>query len=470
MSRAAPLFHSPVNGPLSALPFVNSRSKTRLAKIVHRLFNKGALGENPAETVMLHLSTTKGPVLLEMMARVVGTKSKPIILMAGCEVESSLATLIASESVISDENERSCRGETGTGKANDPGGLPTLHEPSDHAPNAPETETQDGSQLRRLIAEAAGGVTLTGHVPDEMYSCHSELEPIREIESDDGNDDDGNDAHASDTESNHSSHRTIVSAVTLPTDFRASTLDGHVLDIRQESSFIPVSECVVERRPKPFLSIELCNQEAAEEAARSESGLHTAASSSESGYSADMSGRADSRASLRSVCETKEDPRPTAWSEGARPRNESNASLVDGKFLTRPSACSEGARVRSESNLSSVDGGKDEDPGSACPANAGHHWDSESNSYQRRRESRAAFYSLDDLMREKPIWQHTQAMARRSVRRELRHTSAIRSALMKLRVVGVFMRAARESAARRALNGKLPHDLLVEIVSSIHAS
>ena len=216
MSRAAPSVHSPVNGLLSALPFVNSRSGPRLAKVIRRLFERGLiLDENQSETVMLHLSTTKGPVLLEMMARVVGPESKPVVLMAGCEVETGLATLIVSESVISDENKRSYRDNEGTG--NDTGGLPSLREPNDHAPSAPETESRDGGELRLLIEEAGCGLAHRT-LPDEIYSCHSERQSIREIESDDDDSGDG--------ESNRSSRRTSVSALTLPTVFRAPTRDA----------------------------------------------------------------------------------------------------------------------------------------------------------------------------------------------------------------------------------------------------
>ena len=289
---------------------------------------------------MLHLATPNGPKSMEMIASVVRDEAELLVILMGrevdsslagllrncsdasateraavalsesehsgyagdeecfrCEVETGLATLIVSESVISDENKRSYRDNEGTG--NDTGGLPSLREPNDHAPNAPETESRDGGELRLLIEEAGCGLAHRT-LPDEMYSCDSERQSIREIESDDDDSGDG--------ESNGSSRRTSVSALTLPTVFRAPTRDAeHVSPVpvvMQESSFIPFPYGIDEhRRPKPFLYIELCNRVRADaEAARSESGygLYTVASSNknEPGYSADMGGRADLRLSL----------------------------------------------------------------------------------------------------------------------------------------------------------------------------
>ena len=128
------------------------------------------------------------------------------------------------------------------------------------------------------------------------------MQSIREIESDDDESGDG------ESNGSSSSRRTSVSALTLPTVFRAPTRDAeHVSPVpvvMQESSFVPFPDGIDEhRRPKPFLSIELCNRVRADaEAARSESGygLYTVASSNknEPGYSADMGGRADLRLSL----------------------------------------------------------------------------------------------------------------------------------------------------------------------------
>ena len=341
---------------------------------------------------MLHLATLNGPKLMEMIASVVRDEAELLVILMGrevdsslagllrncsdasateraavalsesehsgyagdeecfrCEVETGLATLIVSESVISDENKRSYRDNEGTG--NDTGGLPSLREPNDHAPNAPETESRDGGELRLLIEEAGCGLAHRT-LPDEMYSCDSERQSIREIESDDDDSGDG--------ESNGSSRRTSVSALTLPTVFRAPTRDAeHVSPVPvviQESSFIPFPYGIDEhRRPKPFLYIELCNRVRADaEAARSESGygLYTVASSNknESDYSADMSGRADSRLSsdmggradsrlsLESASKTKElDVGPSVCSEGA----------------VAPSACSRGAQPRNEANVCS---------------------------------------------------------------------------------------------------------------------
>ena len=417
MSRAAPLIHNPVNGLLSALPFVNLPSGIRLAKVIRRLFNEDSTEK--AETVMLHLSTTKGPVLLEMMARVVDNEFKPVVLMTGCEVDSNLATLIASESVISDADNEGMR------SGNNGSGLARLNESSDHAPHASETESR--GELRRLISEAECGVTHRGHVPDQMHSCHSEMESIREIESDDDES-----SHDRD-EVVHSpkSERTSISALTLPTVFRVPTRDAdHLSGVQRESCSSSVHGVDERHRRKPFISIALCN-DTASEAIRPEF-----ASSSESGYGADMGGRA--------VCETK-------WLSAAR-----------------PSVCSDRAQPSHESSMHVAQA---EDSVCMRPANApGCNWDSESSGYHRRRESRAAFSSMDDLMQEKPIWQQKQAVARRSARRQQRHTSAKRNALVKLRVVGIFMRVARERAALRVLHGKLPQDLLVDVISLMHTS
>ena len=64
-----------------------------------------AQGDEHETTVMLHLLTQNGPVLLEMIANLVATESEPMVIVIGRTVESDLATLIvACESVVSTDS------------------------------------------------------------------------------------------------------------------------------------------------------------------------------------------------------------------------------------------------------------------------------------------------------------------------------------------------------------------------------
>ena len=99
MAIAAPLLFDPMGGLLSDLPFVSPRARARLNEAILRIFDRpdddddGGKGSN--QTVLLHLQTKNGPVLLEMVASVLGAASDRIVVLTGREVDSGLAGLIA---------------------------------------------------------------------------------------------------------------------------------------------------------------------------------------------------------------------------------------------------------------------------------------------------------------------------------------------------------------------------------------
>ena len=126
MELAAPTLVNPVGRHLLDLPFVNSSERTKLKKMIQHIFYEPA-EHTRVRTVMLHLHTQNGPVLLEMRCTVLGTagaasvdsalrRDELIIVLTGREVEESLAGLLVCESIISgddDENDGDGGGDGG---------------------------------------------------------------------------------------------------------------------------------------------------------------------------------------------------------------------------------------------------------------------------------------------------------------------------------------------------------------------
>ena len=105
MSIAAPLHFPPVGQNISDLPFVNGSAAGRRVQEHLRQILTGPK-ENmsgQAQTLMLHLRTKTGPVLLEMSANVLDTEMGRVVMMTGREIDNGLAGLIACESVALDE-------------------------------------------------------------------------------------------------------------------------------------------------------------------------------------------------------------------------------------------------------------------------------------------------------------------------------------------------------------------------------
>ena len=101
MRTAAPITFDPVGRLLSKLPFANALVASRLIGEVWRLL-EGALEGAPSAptskaTVMLHLRTQTGTVLLEMEAKVILDKSAPMVVLSGREVDPGLCGFITCE-------------------------------------------------------------------------------------------------------------------------------------------------------------------------------------------------------------------------------------------------------------------------------------------------------------------------------------------------------------------------------------
>jgi hypothetical protein len=107
MEIAAPLLANPVGRHFRKLPFVKKDEQAKLEIYFKRIFDEPGKHAS-VQTVMMHLYTRSGPVLLEMLSTVVSTESVAglerddlIIVLTGREVEHGLAGLIACESIVS---------------------------------------------------------------------------------------------------------------------------------------------------------------------------------------------------------------------------------------------------------------------------------------------------------------------------------------------------------------------------------
>ena len=98
MAMAAPMFVEPLDCLISGLPFVNESDGFRLHRSLEQIFEAPADRDN-GRTFMLHLrARSERVVLLEMIADYFVTEDEPIIALTGREVDSELATLMASVS------------------------------------------------------------------------------------------------------------------------------------------------------------------------------------------------------------------------------------------------------------------------------------------------------------------------------------------------------------------------------------
>ena len=140
MSIAAPMLLNPVGGRLADLPFVDPSAAATLHVVMRGLFDKDkdkdkdknaaapdendddsfggtSFGNTNKTTVMLHLNTKHGPVLLEMVANFIGGESEPMIMLSGREVNPELASLIAGAGSVfgADEGRASEAGDSAFG-------------------------------------------------------------------------------------------------------------------------------------------------------------------------------------------------------------------------------------------------------------------------------------------------------------------------------------------------------------------
>jgi hypothetical protein len=140
MSIAAPMLLTPVGGRLADLPFVDPSAAATLHVVMRGLFDKDedkgkdtnaaapdendddrfggtSFGNTKKTTVMLHLHTKHGPVLLEMVANSIGGESEPMIMLSGREVNPELASLMAGAGSVfgADEGRASEAGDSAFG-------------------------------------------------------------------------------------------------------------------------------------------------------------------------------------------------------------------------------------------------------------------------------------------------------------------------------------------------------------------
>ena len=100
MAIAAPTLRNPVGSLLSDLPFVKASDQARLDQFLRCIFEAPAEHDH-AQTFMLHLRAKSSLVLLEMVATHFFVRdSEPIIVMTGRQIDSDLAVLLASGTVI----------------------------------------------------------------------------------------------------------------------------------------------------------------------------------------------------------------------------------------------------------------------------------------------------------------------------------------------------------------------------------
>ena len=88
---AAPMLVDPTSRPLSELPFVSASVATRLSELLDRLFSSPAGSSHATEPVSLHLWTTHGEVLLEMVARRLAIDTEMVVIMTSREADLELA-------------------------------------------------------------------------------------------------------------------------------------------------------------------------------------------------------------------------------------------------------------------------------------------------------------------------------------------------------------------------------------------
>ena len=100
MAIAAPMLRNPVGCLLSDLPFVNASDGYRLGRFLRRIFEAPA-EHDAARTYMLHLQNRHRNVLLEMVATHFDVRgSEAVVVMAGRQVDSDLAVLLARETTV----------------------------------------------------------------------------------------------------------------------------------------------------------------------------------------------------------------------------------------------------------------------------------------------------------------------------------------------------------------------------------
>jgi len=110
MSSAAPIFDDPTNHVLSDFPFAHSRAGAQCYDAIRRAFNIPS--DDHAQSVLLHLRTLNGPILLEMEARILAGGSERCVVLTGRELNADLAGLIdasSSDGTLADvggDNER----------------------------------------------------------------------------------------------------------------------------------------------------------------------------------------------------------------------------------------------------------------------------------------------------------------------------------------------------------------------------
>jgi len=98
MNNAAPIFADPTNHVLSDLPFARMRSGAQCNDAIRRTFSLPSDDPEIARSILLHLSTLNGPVLLEMEARVLAGRAERMVVLTGRELNAELAGLIVTSS------------------------------------------------------------------------------------------------------------------------------------------------------------------------------------------------------------------------------------------------------------------------------------------------------------------------------------------------------------------------------------
>jgi hypothetical protein len=146
------MIFDPVDKHVSDLPFVNALAGFSFQEHVLQSF---AVSCDPdrEQIVLLHLHSKSGPVLLEMVVNIVVSDSEPHAVLTGREVDSELATLIAS-------------------KASESGTSSTISWASDRCFVAglsdSRTESPSGSAIARGEGEGEGeGSDLSERLSDE---------------------------------------------------------------------------------------------------------------------------------------------------------------------------------------------------------------------------------------------------------------------------------------------------------------
>ena len=91
MAIAAPMIADPRDQHLGTLSFSSTHAKDQFQEMIRQAFDATDGG---SVTIMLHLNTKQGPVLLQMMANVVHTESDAAVILTGRELDSGLAGLI----------------------------------------------------------------------------------------------------------------------------------------------------------------------------------------------------------------------------------------------------------------------------------------------------------------------------------------------------------------------------------------